>query len=66
MCGKSWGYYEPDGLHAIIGGESIPLGIANRSFLLALTNGRRKISQSGILFDAFVIPDNCDTITKSP
>lgn len=31
-CGKSWGQYLLDGLHATYGGEAVPVGINNTQF----------------------------------
>jgi len=33
-CKESWGLYKEDGLHAIIGGRSVPMGINNFRFCL--------------------------------
>ena len=57
-CGKCWGYYKEDGLHAIINKEAIPLGFNN--FHLALRN--RPEEGLGYVFGAFVIPKKCPTI----
>jgi len=70
-CGASWGYYHEDGLHATYGGLCVPIGIANDSFMLALTkdkileeqNERNELSL-GIRFEAFVIPSIAPTIHK--
>lgn len=61
-CGSSWGYYKEDGLHAVIGGDAIPLGFTNRSFLEAIWY--RPTSGMGSRFDAFVIPIYCDTVER--
>jgi len=61
-CGASKGWYLNDGLHAMIQGAAIPLGIANRSFVTALDN--RPESGMGECFEAFVIPHDCPTVTK--
>lgn len=61
-CKKSYGYYEKDGLHAVIGGEAIPWGISNPSFVRALQ--RQPEEGEGARFDAFVIPRNCPTIKR--
>jgi len=58
-CGKCWGKYV-DELNATISKDAIPLGFANRSFTLALMN--RPKDGWGYRFDAFVIPEECDTI----
>ena len=61
-CGDAWGYYEPDGFNATIGGGAIPLGILNDSFVRALKN--RRPSGMGERFDAFVIPKRCETVKE--
>jgi len=61
-CGASKGWYKDDGLHVVIQGEAIPLGFTNDS----LTDALRKRPASGLgkLFNAFVIPKDCPTVTK--
>lgn len=59
-CKKSAGQYSGDGLHAIISGPAIPLGIDNASFRQALR--LRPQAGQGEVFEAFVIPKICDTI----
>lgn len=59
MCKKSYGKYNGL-LDASIGGEAIPIGIANRSFAAALTF--RPEDGLGEEFTAFVIPRKCRTI----
>ncbi len=61
-CGKSGGMYRPDGLTAIVSGNSIPIGIANKSFTDAIKN--RPAQGTGSEFCAFVIPEKCDTIDR--
>lgn len=61
-CKNSYGYYEKDGLNAVIGGEAIPWGISNPSFVRALQ--RRPEEGMGATFDAFVIPRKCPTIKQ--
>jgi hypothetical protein len=64
-CGESSGVYV-DELHAEISGFAVPLGISNGSFVEALSlrnfnkskNGRSR----GVSFDAFVIPDDSETV----
>jgi len=69
-CKKSWGYYESDELHAVIGGSAIPLGIDNKSFALALVvsqdepRGPDNDSSSGWIFEAFIIPEGCPTVRR--
>lgn len=59
-CQSSWGYYRDDGLNAVIGGQAIPLGIANKSLQSALAS--RPEEGQGSRFEAFVIPEKCPTI----
>jgi hypothetical protein len=62
LCGKSWGMYLENGLDADIGGRAIPLGFANSSFVAALK--ARPATGDGSRFEAFVIPEKCDTVHK--
>lgn len=57
-CGESWGRYK-DKLNAVIGGEAVPLGFDNGSFVGAL-RGENLWNQ----FTAFVIDLPCKTIKK--
>ncbi len=59
-CGQSWGQYT-DNLNALIGGIAIPLGFDNRSFLSALK--KRPEYGEGRIFQAFIIPVRCPTVT---
>jgi hypothetical protein len=59
-CRKSYGFYEADGLNAIVGGMGIPLGFSNPDLKLALAN--RPEEGMGSTFEAFVIPVKCPTI----
>ncbi len=59
-CGKSWGEYLEDGLTARLGGNAIPLGFDNRSFVSALK--KRPEYGQGKEFSAFVIPKHCPTV----
>ena len=59
-CEKSWGYYKPDGLCAVVGGAGIPIGFDNSSFTKALIN--RPAYGYGATFEAFVIPEVCPTV----
>jgi hypothetical protein len=68
MCGLSWGRYHKNGKDAVIGGFAIPVGIDNKSFMLALKKWK---SSDGVLycieprpFDAFIIPLLCSTVKK--
>ena len=59
-CGKSGGKYINE-LDAVIGGEDcIPLGFDNFSLVQALK--KRPKSGLGSGFNAFVIPEECDTV----
>lgn len=60
QCGKAWGSYLNDDLHAVIGGPAIPLGIRNDEFIEALRV--RPVDGTGSRFAAFVIPQVCDTV----
>lgn len=53
-CKKSWGQYEKDGIKAIYGGLSVPIGIANSSLSEAVK--KQPDTGDGIQFNAFVIP----------
>ena len=59
-CASSWGHYRRDGLNAVIGGDAIPLGLNNQSFVKALKN--RPARGLGQRFEAFVIPENSSTV----
>jgi hypothetical protein len=61
-CGASWGSYKGDGLNATYGGEAVPLGFANSSLAKALRN--QPLVGKGRPFQAFVIPQVCDTCVK--
>jgi len=63
-CGKSWGYYEEDGLHAVYGGETaVPLGFDNNSLRVAVID--QPDEGLGKRFEAFVIPKVCPTMLHS-
>lgn len=58
VCGLSSGYYEQDGLNAVISGKfAIPLGFGNHSFAQSILGGSRN-------FEAFIIPENAKTIRR--
>ncbi len=59
-CKKVGGTYKEDGLHAEITKKAVPLGFNNYQFLLAMSN--RPKEGMGERFEAFIIPDKCDTI----
>lgn len=61
-CGKCSGKYT-DELNAWYKGEEvIPLGFANSSFVIALSNQPK--DGWGEMFEAFVIPNICDTFKR--
>jgi hypothetical protein len=62
-CGKCWGYYEPDGINAVISDQSYPVGIHNQEFINAISNQPK--TGTGYSFKAFVIPKHCPTIKTS-
>jgi hypothetical protein len=67
MCGASRGWYDDDGLHATVQGEAIPLGFDNltlRSALAMKSEGGWGKDGQGEVFEAFVIPKDCPTVTK--
>jgi hypothetical protein len=61
-CGAAWGIYR-DELNAEIGGQALPLGFQNSSFVEAIRN--QPASGQGERFVAFVIPKQCPTIEVS-
>ena len=65
-CGRSYGKYAEDGLNAVYGGQAVPVGLTNESFMDALAN--QPESGLGKCFVAFVIPVKCPTFkqVKSP
>jgi hypothetical protein len=54
--------YDPDGLHVTYRGPAVLIGIANKSLVRAIANQPK--SGMGERFDAFVIPTECETVTK--
>jgi len=60
LCKQSHGMYCSDGLHALVGGLAIPMGISNISFAQALS--RRDESGHVEKFEAFIIEKNCKTV----
>lgn len=59
-CGQSKGYYK-DELNAVVEGwYAIPIGFNNSSLVEAVRNQPKE--GMGYRFDAFVIPEECDTI----
>jgi hypothetical protein len=62
QCGRSWGQYLEDDLHAVYGGVAVPLGFTNPSFVDALKNQPEE--GLGERFEAFVIPKKCPTLRK--
>ena len=63
MCKKSWGNYIDD-LNAVIGGESVPLGIDNFSFVDAFRETKISDRKLGEEFIAFFIKLPCDSIKR--
>ena len=61
-CGNSSGAYAPNGLHAHIRGNAVPLGFHNASFEHALSHRPR--TGRGATFTAFVIPRQCSTVEE--
>lgn len=59
-CGSSWGWYEKNGWHAVVGGECVPLGINNFSLEEELIRG----DSYGRTFLAFVINSTCKTVER--
>ncbi len=64
VCGKSWGRYFPDGLHAEDGGEAGPLAFVNSSFAGAIGDQPTTDDNGGVPFGAFVVPKECETYKK--
>ena len=60
-CGKSEGIYT-DPSNAIYKGDCVPIGFVNNSFVEAVKNQPQK--GMGEDFVAFVIPQECHTMTK--
>lgn len=60
-CGQSQGAYL-DELHVVYSGDAIPLGIANSSLGEAVRN--QPVSGNGTVFEAFVIPTQCQTFKR--
>ena len=63
FCGRCGGAYLKDGLNALIWGDCIPLGFENISFISALKN--QPDNGMGRRFEAFVIPKECNTISRA-
>ena len=61
-CGASKGWYSDNRLHAVIQGKAIPIRFDNPSLMAAL--GNHLWNGLGVEFTAFVLPKNCDTVTK--
>ena len=61
-CMSSWGQYDDNGIDATIGGEAIPIGIDNYTFSEAIRN--RPMAGLGSTFEAFVIPEICNTVRE--
>ena len=64
-CGDTSGQYHEDGLHADFRGQyAIPLGFDNWKFVGAVLS-QPKEAGMGLKFDAFVIPQVCNTYKKT-
>lgn len=64
-CGRTWGKYKRDGLHAQFSGDwATPLGFANNSLNDAVHNQPPAGSSKGREFTAFVIQEECPTFEK--
>ena len=61
-CGESWGWYEDDCLHAVYGGDALPVGISNQDFYNAYRE--YKNNHGSHVFAAFTIPDSAITIRR--
>ena len=69
-CGKCGGQYLPDGINAEYFGPAVVFGIGNTSFLRAkaiqdVLDHEGYSAAAGAPFDAFIIPANTPTISKS-
>jgi hypothetical protein len=62
-CQQSGGQYHEDGIHADYCGEAVPIGFANSSFMAAVHDQPDR-GPKGKEFVAFVIPKECDTMTR--
>lgn len=63
-CGRSAGRYLEDGHHAEIRGECVPVGVNNTELAIALAARPNWKRDKGIKVHAFVIPEDCHTITR--
>jgi hypothetical protein len=61
QCARAWGIYVNtlDAVHY----NGVPIGIENKSFFAALE--KRPSKGAGRIFKAFVIPEDCETITQA-
>jgi hypothetical protein len=62
-CGKSWGGYE-DGLNAVYGGDAIPMGIDNHTFMEAYHKYSAGLHK--LVYTAFFIHDSQPTFRYTP
>jgi len=54
LCGRSFGFYKPDCINAVTGGEAIAIGFDNHSFEEALSS---RLEFGDVReFTAFVVP----------
>ena len=59
-CGNSFGFSK-DEINIVIGGNGIPIGIADNTLQGALRN--RPMRGKGCNFISFIIPRNCKTVS---
>lgn len=71
QCGRVYGEYRADGVHAVYGGETaVPIGITNSSLHEAIEANAQAVdpgymlNPSHRLFTAFVVPSDSDTFEK--
>lgn len=64
-CGVSAGYYQKDGINAVVIGDCWVLDICNVSYLLAVAKHHANPTQDmGYGFSAFIIPENAPTVKR--
>ena len=62
-CGASWGHYRNDDIEVEIGGEAIPLCIADDELRKAIAH-RPESRDERAFFTAYVIPTFCETVRE--
>lgn len=62
-CKKSGGYYAENGNDATVYGLAVPLGFNNYDFAIAVSTAK-KAGTTSPRFEAFVIREPCDAITR--